>query len=183
METGGIVEVLLRTFLTSVLNGSEWSLMSQPLYFLGKEHYYSLDDKFGGPQSGSLCCWERNVWFLRHPVTILAAMAQRFRGGLIVLRCDCAVSRSTRLHDFMYQKAVVCSTLDLATLRWISDNELVWVWEEVALWCGIHQAVWLRAVLPISIREHDLTLKTIFIVLNKILMMLKDQTIKDHYKY
>jgi hypothetical protein len=44
------MDVYLHTFLTSVLDGGEWSASHWPLYYWGKSPWYPMDRRLGGPQ-------------------------------------------------------------------------------------------------------------------------------------
>jgi hypothetical protein len=54
MKICAVVEVHFHAFLTSALDGGEWSA-SRPrsLYLQGKSPWYQLDRRLGGPQSRS----------------------------------------------------------------------------------------------------------------------------------
>jgi hypothetical protein len=59
--TGG-VEVQLRSFLTSALDGGKWSTTHTGRFTHGKGHRYPLNRRLGGPQTqhGLYCCRDSN---------------------------------------------------------------------------------------------------------------------------
>jgi hypothetical protein len=64
MEAYGGVHVVIHIFLTSALDGGEWSASLPGRFTPGKEPRYPLDRRLGGPQSRSGRRGEETIFHL-----------------------------------------------------------------------------------------------------------------------